>query len=444
MADNTAVFDYFFRKLPFGGGYAIFAGLQDLLDALESMRFSDDELNFLREKGFHGQFLDYLKGFKFTGSIYASKEGDVIFPIRPVLSIEANILEAQIIETLVLNILNFQTLVAIKASRIRHIAGDVELVDFGLRRAQSAAGYHASRASIIGGFNATSNVKAAEDYNIPVSGTMSHSFVQSYDSERQAFSDFSDIWPDRCILLLDTYSTLESGVPNAIRVAKEMERRGRHLQGVRLDSGDLGYLAKETRKLLDEAGLPYVKIAASNELDEFRIQELKAHDAPIDIFGVGTNLVIGQEDGALDGVYKLAYAGNKSRIKLSESVGKVTLPAKKQVYRGIDEHGNFSGIDVIALFDQKNVEEVFDTLDTDKQLDLNFTHKEQLLEPVIVNGQSSHQTTTLKEIASYSKERLALLPDEYKQLTPSKKYNIGISGALKDIRQTLINEYTKR
>jgi len=323
LQDETAIFDYFFRKLPFEGGYAVFAGLEDLIKTIETFHFDEEDLKFLQARGMEQAFLDYLKEFRFRGNIYASREGDLIFPNRPVLSVEAPILETQLLETLILNILNYQSLVATKASRMRLAAGDRKLVDFGLRRAPGTGGYSAARAAFIGGFDATSNVRAGRDYGIPVSGTMAHSFVQRYDNEISAFRDFANVRPHDCVLLVDTYNTLKSGVPNAAKVGKEMEKNGNRLKGIRLDSGDLAWLAKESRKMLDAAGLHYVKIAASNQLDENVIKSLLAQKAPIDLFGVGTSLVTGHPDAALDGVYKLARANNEPRLKLSENMEKM-------------------------------------------------------------------------------------------------------------------------
>ena len=272
--ETRAVFDYFFRKLPFDGGYAIFAGLEDLLNALATLRFDEQDIYFLKEQGYHPDFISYLEKFRFTGNLYSSAEGDLVFPLRPVLQIEANIIEAQIIETLILNMLNFQTLIATKASRMRQAAEKRVLIDFGLRRAQGPGGYSASRASFIGGFDGTSNVLAGRDFGIPISGTMAHSFIESYDDELTAFTHFAEVQPTDCVLVVDTYDTLKSGLPNAISVAKKMEEKGHKLNGIRLDSGDLAYLAKECRKKLDHAGLAYVKIAVSNQLDEYIIKSL--------------------------------------------------------------------------------------------------------------------------------------------------------------------------
>lgn len=443
-AQERAVFDYFFRELPFDGGYAIFAGLEDLLDILENLKFEKADLELLDKYGFPEDFLEYLDNFSFNGNIYSSKEGDIVFPTRPVLQVEANMVEAQIIETLLLNVLNIQTLVATKASRMRMMAGNKKLIDFGLRRAHGPGGYYASRAAVVGGFDATSNVRAGRDYDIPISGTMAHSFVQSYDDELTAFRDFANVHPDDCVLLVDTYDTLKSGIPNAIKVGKEMEARGEKLKGIRLDSGDLAYLAKESRKSFDEAGLDYVKIAASNQLDEHVIKSLLEQNAPIDLFGVGTSLVIGRPDAALDGVYKLAFAGGKPRIKLSENIGKITLPHKKQVYRIMDADGNWMGADAVALADEKNFRQIHNPFQTGKSMSVENCKKEALLEMVMENGRRIKNKRTLKEISSFRQNRLEKLPVEYKRFQNPHIYKIGISDGLKEERDKLIDEYKKK
>jgi len=438
---NKAIFDYFFRKLPFNGGYAIFAGLEDLLNTLESLRFDKRDLEFLKESGYHPDFISYLKKFKFNGNIYSSTEGDLVFPLCPVLQIEADIIEAQIIETILLNILNFQTLIATKASRMFQAAEGRLLIDFGLRRAQGAGGYSASRAAYIGGFNATSNVRAARDYGIPASGTMAHSFIESYDDELSAFSDFAEVQPSDCILLVDTYDTLKSGLPNAIKVAKKIEEKGFRLKGIRLDSGDLAYLAKESRKLLDQAGLGYVKIAVSNQLDEYIIKSLLEQGAPIDIFGVGTNLVTGFPDAALDGVYKLAYANGKPRIKLSENIGKITLPDRKQVFRITDDEGNFIGADAVTLESETDVEIMHHPLYPLKWLSIGNHIKEPLLHKVMENGARLHNRKTLMQIAHYNRDRMTKLPEEYKRFDNPHIYKVGISKILQTERDSLIKAY---
>lgn len=439
--DTPAVFDYYFRKLPFGNGYAIFAGLENLLEILEDLSFSGSDIEYLGKNGFPDDFLEYLSNFKFRGTIFSAREGDIVFPVRPVLQVEANIIEAQLIETLLLNLLNFQTLIATKASRIRLVAGERNLFDFGLRRAQGPGGYYASRAAIIGGFNGTSNVVAGKDFDILASGTMAHSFIQSYDDELAAFRAFAKGRPDDCVLLVDSYDTLKSGIPNAIKVGKEMEAEGKQLGGIRLDSGDLAYLAKQSRKMLDDAGLDYVKIAASNQLDEFVIKSLLEQQAPIDTFGVGTSLVTGSPDAALDGVYKLSASGGKPRLKISESLSKVTIPHKKQVYRLSNSRGELIGADAIVMRDETGLDTMHDPKESLKSLEIASFNKEALLQPVMVNGKRTSAPQTLMEIAEYSKERLAMLPAEYKRFYYPHIYKVGISSKLKKEREELLFKY---
>ncbi len=439
--DATAVFDYFFRKLPFDSGYAIFAGLEDLLGALQNLRFDKQDLEFLRELGFNEKFIRYLEEFRFSGNIYSSDEGDIIFPVSPVLQVEANIIEAQIIETLLLNILNFQSLIATKASRLRQAAEGRKLIDFGLRRAQGPGGYYASRAAFIGGFDATSNIRAGRDYGIPVSGTMGHSYIESYGDELTAFEDFAEEHPDECVLLVDTYDTLNSGLPNAIEVARRMEKRGHRLGGIRLDSGDLAYLAKKSREMLDNAGLQYVKIAVSNQLDEFIIKSLLEQEAPIDVFGVGTSLATGHPDGALDGVYKLAFANGRPRIKLSENIAKITLPHRKQVFRILDNEGNFMGADAVTLDDETDVGIMHHPVYPLKSLSFQKNDKEPLLHKIMEKGKRLSRPLNLPEIALYSSDRLKKLPAEYKRFNYPHLYKVGLSSRLKNERDRLIDEY---
>lgn len=441
--DIRALFDYFFRKLPYNGGYAIFAGLDDLLNILSTLRFDKYDLNYLKEIGYHHDFINYLAKFRFRGNIYSSAEGDIVFPVRPVLQVEANIIEAQVIETVLLNILNFQTLIATKANRMRQASEGKSLIDFGLRRAQGPGGYYASRAAFIGGFEGTSNMAAGRDFHIPVSGTMAHSFVESYDDELSAFLHFAEVQPSECVLVVDTYDTLKSGLPNAVRVAKKMEETGNRLSAIRLDSGDLAYLSKECRKILDSEGLSYVKIAVSNQLDEYIIKSLFEQQAPIDVFGVGTSLVTGHPDSALDGVYKLSVANGKPRIKLSENISKITLPHKKQVYRIIDSKGNFMGADAVTLSDEGDIETMYHPLYPLKSLSLTKYSKEPLLHKVMENGKIVKRSGSLTDIANYSKERLEKLPEEYKRFDNPHIYKIGISRKLEAERNKLIDEYKK-
>lgn len=441
--DTSTVFDYFFRKLPFGGGYAIFAGLEVLLDILEDFRFDKDDLEFLKAKGFHPAFISAMEKFRFRGNIYSSDEGDLVFPTRPVLQVEANIIEAQLAETILLNVLNFQSLVATKASRIRQIAGNRTLIDFGLRRAQGPGGYYASRAAIIGGFDSTSNVAAGRDFGIPVSGTMAHSYIESFDNEQAAFDHFAEVHPEDCVLLVDTYDTLNSGLPNAVRTAKKMEAKGQRLRGIRLDSGDLAYLSKKSRDILDNAGLNYVKIAVSNQLDEFIIQSLIAQEAPVDVFGVGTSLVTGHPDAALDGVFKLVHAGGKPRIKLSENMNKITLPHRKQVFRILENDGSYAGAEAVTLAHEQDVDIIYHPLFPLKNMYVGDKKKEPLLNMVMDRGKRVSEPRSLSGIAAYSRERLGLLPDEYKRFRNPHGYKVGLSRSLQSERDRLIEEYRK-
>ena len=436
--DEPAVFDYFFRKNPFDGGYTIFAGLPDLLSILEDLKFDERDLEFLEKQSFHPDYIAFLKSFRFGGSVHAPREGDLVFPTRPVLRVEGNLLETQLVETLLLNIINFQSLIATKASRMRLVAGDGVLIDFGLRRAQGLGGYHASRAAVIGGFDATSNSRAARDYGLRASGTMAHSYVQSEESEIEAFRSFAAARPDDCVLLVDTYSTLKSGVPNAITVGKEMEESGHRLKGIRLDSGDLAYLARKSRAMLDEAGLHYVKIAASNQLDEYVIRSLKSQKAPIDVFGVGTSLVTGQPDAALDGVYKLAMSGGDPVIKLSESVSKTTLPGRKQVWRAMNDDGAFLGADVVGFDDEDDIPEMHHPFSPRQSFTIAPHGIEPLLHRVMEEGRMVYDPPSLTSTAEYARERLAMLPPEYKRFENPHLYKVGISGRLKELRDSLI------
>ncbi|MBA2652150.1 MAG: nicotinate phosphoribosyltransferase [Tatlockia sp.] len=439
--NHSAVFDYFFRKLPFDGGYAIYAGLDDLLKILENLRFDKVDLDYLKGEGFHADFLSYLKNFQFKGTIYSCLEGEVIFPTCPIISVEANLIEAQLIETLVLNVLNFQTLIATKASRIREVAAGRNLIDFGLRRAQGPAGYYASRAAVVGGFDATSNVRAGRDYDIPIAGTMAHSFVQSFDDELSAFRVFAESWPEQSVLLVDTYNTLESGVPNAVKIGKEMEKQGHQLKGIRIDSGDLAYLSKKARQILDEAGLTKVEISVSNQLDEYVIKSLLEQNSPIDTFGVGTNLCIGVPDAALDGVYKLAYVNNRPCIKISDTLKKISLPHKKQVYRILENGGRFWGADAITLFDERELGVMYHPFEPSKSISLANCKKEKLLQKVMEQGKPLFPAKTLTELSQYCQQRLNYLPIEYKRIINPHLYKVGLSEKLYSQRAELIEKH---
>ena len=434
--DEKASFDYFFRDIPFEGGYVIFAGIADLLKTLKNFRFHEDEIAYLAEQGFRQDFLNYLLDFELTADIYSAKEGEIIFPREPIVRVEGSIIESQILETLLLNILNFESLIATKASRMKYAAGDRKVLDFGLRRAQGYGGIQASKAAYIGGVEATSNVYSSFRDDIPASGTMAHSWIQSFDDELTAFRKYAEYYPDDCILLVDTYDTLNSGVPNAIKVAKELEEKGHKLKGIRLDSGDLAYFSRQSRKQLDEAGLEYVKIAASNQLDERLIKSLISQDAPIDLFGVGTRLVTGQDSPALDGVYKLATVNDVPKLKISENIEKITLPGRKKVIRYSGDDGTFYG-DGIVLENEENVETIYHPYYPAKHATVTTFNAEYLVTKVMQDGELTIDIPTPKESASYAQQRLTKLIPEHKRFDNPHIYKVGISQKLMNLRDNL-------
>ncbi|WP_445666033.1 nicotinate phosphoribosyltransferase [Fodinibius sp. AD559] len=434
--DEKASFDYFFRDIPFEGGYVIFAGIADLLKTLQNFRFHEDEIAYLAKQGFRKEFLNYLRNFELTADIHAAKEGEIVFPREPIVRIEGNIIEAQILETLLLNILNFESLIATKASRMKYAAGNRKVLDFGLRRAQGYGGIQASKAAYIGGIEATSNVYSSFRDDIPASGTMAHSWIQSFDDELTAFRKYAEYYPDDCILLVDTYDTLNIGVPNAIKVGKELEKRGHKLKGIRLDSGDLAYFSRQARKQLDEAGLEYVKIAVSNQLDERLIKSLISQDAPIDLFGVGTRLVTGQDSPALDGVYKLASVNDEPKLKISENIEKITLPGRKKVIRYSGDDGTFYG-DGIVLEDEENVDTIYHPYYPAKHATVTTFNTEYLLSNVMQDGDLTIDIPTPKESASYAQQRLTKLIPEHKRFDNPHIYKVGISKKLMNLRDDL-------
>ncbi len=436
--DEKCVFDYFFRTNPFGGGFVVFAGLGDLLQSLLKFSYSEDNIKYLAERGFHKEFLKYLGNFRFNGRIYSVKEGEIIFPNEPVVRTEGNMIETQLIETLLLNILNFQSLIATKAFRVSLAAKDKIFTDFGLRRAHGAGGIQASRAAVIGGASGTSDVISGFHYDIPVTGTMAHSWIQSFDDELTAFRKYAEINPSSTILLVDTYHTLKSGVPNAIAVAKEMNEKGHHLVGIRLDSGDLAYLSKKARSMLDEAGLNDVKIFLSNQLNEYVINSLEDQGAPVDGFGVGTDLVTGHPDAALDGVYKLAECNGKPRMKISENIEKVTLPGNKLLYRYFDPEGNFlrDGI-LLENEEPEECKRIYHPLYPEKSTDVSRLKRELLHEKVFENGKIVCEMPSPIKIHEYLLSRSAHLPDEHKRFIMPHIYKVGISKTLMIFRDEL-------
>lgn len=436
---TPSTFDYFFRTPPFSGTFVIFSGLEVLLNTIEHFRFHQEDLEWLEAAGFDKSFLKYLADFRFSGSILSAREGDVVFPTEPVLRVEGELLECQILETLLLNIINFNSLIATKASRIRYAAGEKKLADFGLRRAHGLGGIHATRAAYIGGFDATSNLYAAKKFRIPSVGTMAHSWVQAFDSELQAFRAYADEFSNNCTLLIDTYDTLQSGLPNAIRVAKEMKARGHQLKAVRLDSGDLAYLSAKVRSELDREGLHEVQIAASNQLDESVIHSLQSQKAPIDLFGVGTRLVTGQPDSALGGVYKISRIGDRDTFKLSENVEKMSLPGQKQVRRYLDSDGLFVG-DAICHTDEPEPKMMVHPFIEYKQMGLTDYRPEPLLSIVMKDGEIVGSLPTLEEIRDYSMSRLEQLDPSYRRFDNPHIYKVGITPRLKQLRDELLTQ----
>jgi len=441
LSDRKGTFDYFFRKVPFNGGFVVFAGLKELLESLENFSFQNSELRYLEKEGFHSDFLDYLSGFKFKGTIYSAKEGDIVFSNVPLVCVEGSLIETQLIETLLLNILNFQSLIATKAARMRIAAGeDASLIDFGLRRSQGLGGVHASRAAYIGGFNGTSNVYSAQEFSIPATGTMAHSWVQSFDDELESFRAYARHYPHSTVLLVDTYNTLESGLPNAITVGKELREKGHELKGIRLDSGDLAYFSKKSRKMLDEAGLPDVKITVSNQLDERVIASLRNQKSPIDIFGVGTRLVTGDASPALDGVYKLSSSGNQPRLKVSENIEKITLPGRKTVRRYLNEDGTYYA-DAIGLADDDQFQEIHHPTFPVKGTKLRSRDYYPLLQQVIKNGNVTIEPEDATGAAAHCKKCISKLLPEFKRFDNPHIYKVGITAKLLNLRDQLLDHH---
>jgi nicotinate phosphoribosyltransferase len=454
---RQAVFDMFFRRHPFGGGYAIFAGLEPLLEVIENFRFSDNDINYLASlKTFSGEFLEYLASFRFKGEIYAAKEGSVVFPNEPLLRIHGTMLEAQLIEPVVLNYVNFQTLIATKSARVCEAAGGSAIMEFGLRRAQGVDGaVSAARAAFVGGAKATSNVLAGRLYGIPVRGTMAHSWVMSFPSEAEAFEAFADMYPNDCILLVDTYDTLRSGVPNAVKIFKELQKKGIHNFGIRLDSGDLGFLSREARAIFEKEGVSEAKIVASNDLDEWVIEQLRHDGAMIDSYGVGTRLVTADKDPSLTGVYKLAakHDGKEFRpaMKVTNNPEKMSNPDIKNVYRFFDSAGMMLA-DLVLL--ESSREEIDSLIASGRHIRLNhpsigysyaaldnYAKAVPLLEKVMGNGRRVNPARSITEIQQYAKEGLDSLHGTYKRLLNPHVYKVSLSCNLKKLKMSLVNEY---
>jgi nicotinate phosphoribosyltransferase len=447
--DQWANFDYFFRNVPDDGGFCIAAGLEQVIEYIENIKFTGDDIAYLETLGiFPADVLEYLRELRFTGDLYAVPEGTIIFPHEPIIRVTAPLPEAQLIESTLLNIMNFQTLIATKASRICIAAEGDPVVDFGLRRAHGPdAAIEAARASYIGGARGTSNTLAGKLLGIPVRGTIAHSWIESFPSELEAFRAYAKVYPKGCLLLVDTYNTLRSGVPNAIKVGRELRDRGEgQLTGIRLDSGDLAYLSKHSRMMLDQNGFEETKIIASSDLDEWLIESLKKQGAEIDIWGVGTRLVTSYSCPALGGVYKLTAIAEDGKmtpkIKRSDNPEKITNPGVKKLARFYDESGMMRG-DVLFLED-----ETIDPAKPTKAFHPVFPHlykayppafeREELFVPVFVNGKRVYEAPPLIEVQENTKKNLDRLGSEFKRFQNPHVYHVSLSEKLFRVKQELL------
>ncbi len=443
--NNYAVFDVFFRKNGFID-YAISAGLAQAIEYVKNLHFDKNDLNYLKSlKIFDDGFIEYLANFKFTGDIYSVVEGEVVFAGEPILTVRAPLLQAQLIETTLLNVINHQTLIATKASRIVTAAGAKGVVEFGLRRAQGPdAGIYGARASIIGGCTGTSNVLAGQMFDIAVKGTHSHSWVMSFSSELEAFEKFAEIYPDNCLLLVDTYDTLKSGVPNAIKVFKKLRESGHKPIGIRLDSGDLAYLSKKARVMLDNAGFSDAIIFASNDIDEHLISQLTLQGAKIDVYGVGTRLITSHDIPSLGGVYKLAQITRDGVdypcLKHSDTTEKITNPGFKTVYRIYDGETGKAFADLIALRGEKLTDPITLTHAQDrwKQTVLNGYIARELLVPIFINGKCVYECPPLIKSVEHRTRELNAFWDEYKRLSNPHIYKVDLSDELYALKMKLL------
>lgn len=448
-AGQRANFDYFFRQVPDNGGFCVLAGLEQVAAYVRNLRFTEDDLAYLESLGlFPEPVLRYFKEFSFHGDLYAMPEGTVAFPQEPLIRVTASLPEAQLIETALLNIVNFQTLIATKAARVCIAAEGGVVIDFGLRRAHGPnGGLMASRAAYVGGVEGTSNVLAGKAYGIPLRGTHAHSWVESFPSELDAFRTYADLYPDNVVLLVDTYDSLRSGLPHAVQVGKELKERGKRLRGVRLDSGDLAYLSQRAREELDRNGLQDAGIVASSDLDEWLIESLKKQGAMIDIWGVGTRLVTSYSSPALGGVYKLTALDENGRkmvpkLKRSDNPMKITNPGKKVPIRIVDEHDQIRG-DVLFLEDEDPFEEAplvaFHPLYSHvrKEYPAHFK-REELLVPVLVGGEPVYEFPPLEEVRKNTLGNLSRLDRAYKRFHNPHTYHVSLSKRLFEMKQRLL------
>ena len=452
LKDTIVYFDMFYRKNPDGGGFAIAAGLEQIIDYITNLKFTKENIDFLRTKNiFSEEFLEYLLNFKFTGSIYAIPEGTPVFPNEPILTVKAKAIEAQLLETMILVTINHQSLIATKANRIVRAANGRSVLEFGARRCQGYDGaIYGARAAYIGGVAGTATTIADEVFGVPAMGTMAHSWVQLFGNEYTAFETYARAYPDNCVLLVDTYNILKSGLPNAIKVAKEvLEPMGKRLKGIRLDSGDMSYLSKKCRQILDLAGLDDCKITASNSLDEYIITDLLNQGAEIDSFGVGERLVTAKSEPVFGGVYKLVAVDEGGipvpRIKISENPEKVTNPCFKQVWRLYDKSNRMAIADVITLHDEEIDDTkpytIFDPVHTWKKKRVTDFIARKLQVPVFIDGECVYELPSLEDIRKYCAEQLATLWNEVKRFSYPHQYYVDLSKALWDCKNELIEKY---
>ncbi|AXI26508.1 nicotinate phosphoribosyltransferase [Gemella sp. ND 6198] len=451
--ERKSYFDAYFRKIPFGGGYAVFAGLAKIIEYVNSFKFTEADIEYLDKLGYYDkEFLDYLKNLKFTGSIRSVREGEIIFGNEPLIRIEAPLIQAQLMETAILNIINYQILIATKAARIKHVCPNEVCMEFGTRRAHEfEAAVWGARASIIGGFDSTSNVKATKLFDIPCSGTHAHSFVQAYQDEKIAFKKYAAAHKD-CYFLVDTYDTLRSGIPNAIAVANELKDEINFL-GIRLDSGDIAYLSQEARKILDDAGYPNAKVVASNDLDEDTITHLKQQGAKIDAWGVGTKLITAYNNPALGAVYKLSCLEDENgnmidRLKISENPGKLTIPGIKRVYRIINKATEMAAGDYIALEEEdvnsEKTIKLFHPTHTYLAKEVKNFEARDLHVDVFKNGLQVYEVPTVWESAEYFKENKKLLWNEYQRLLNPEFYPVDLSPKCWENRNNILRKITNK
>lgn len=449
--DTMVCFDMFFRRVPDGGGFSIAAGLEQLIEYIENIRFTKEDIEYLRSRNlFEEEFLLYLKDFKFTGNISAIPEGTPIFPYEPIVTVTAKAIEAQFIETILLLTVNHQTLIATKANRVVRAAKGRTVFEFGARRAHGYdAAIYGARAAYIAGVHGSATTISDSMFGVPAVGTMAHSWVQFFKDEFESFKVYAETYPNDCTLLVDTYNVLKSGIPNAIKVHKEvLEPMGKRLKGIRLDSGDLAYLSIQARKMLDEAGLEDCKIIVSNSLDEYTIESLLNQGAKIDMFGVGERLITSKSEPVFGGVYKLVAVEENGemmpRIKVSENVEKITNPGVKEVWRLYEKDTNVAIADVITLkdevIDDSKEYEIFDPIHIWKKKKLNNFYAKKLQVPIYNNGQLVYESPSLEEIREYCKSQVNTIWNEVKRFSNPHKYYVDLSKDLWFLKKEMLDK----